>query len=29
MYAYYEALGFKDWEYPDAGVPELKAQHPE
>ncbi|HEY5732015.1 MAG TPA: ammonia-forming cytochrome c nitrite reductase subunit c552 [Anaerolineales bacterium] len=26
---YYEALGFKDWEYPEAGTPMLKAQHPE
>ncbi len=26
---YYNDLGFKDWEYPDAGVPMLKAQHPE
>ena len=29
MYAYYQALSFKDWEYPDAGVAELKAQHPD
>jgi nitrite reductase (cytochrome c-552) len=29
MYAYYQALDFKDWEHPDAGVPELKAQHPD
>ncbi len=27
--AYYEELGFKDWEYPEAGTPMLKAQHPE
>ena len=27
--AYYEASGFKDWEYPDAKTPMLKAQHPE
>lgn len=27
--AYYEELGFKDWEYPDAKTPMLKAQHPE
>jgi len=27
--AYYEESGFKDWEYPDAGTPMLKAQHPE
>jgi len=26
---YYEELGFKDWEYPEAGTPMLKAQHPE
>lgn len=26
---YYEALGFKDWEYPETGTPMLKAQHPE
>jgi nitrite reductase (cytochrome c-552) len=26
---YYNDLGFKDWEYPDAGVPMLKAQHPD
>lgn len=26
---YYEELGFKDWEYPDAKTPMLKAQHPE
>jgi nitrite reductase (cytochrome c-552) len=26
---YYEAEGFKDWEYPDAKTPMLKAQHPE
>ncbi len=29
IYAYYQALGFKDWEHPDSGVPMLKAQHPE
>ena len=29
MYAYYQALEFKDWEHPDAGTPELKAQHPD
>jgi nitrite reductase (cytochrome c-552) len=29
MIAYYEELGFKDWEYPDAKTPMLKAQHPE
>ncbi len=27
--SYYEEIGFKDWEYPDAGTPMLKAQHPE
>jgi nitrite reductase (cytochrome c-552) len=27
--AYYEEVGFKDWEYPEAGTPMLKAQHPE
>ncbi|MFZ5877910.1 MAG: ammonia-forming cytochrome c nitrite reductase subunit c552 [Chloroflexota bacterium] len=27
--SYYEELGFKDWEYPEAGTPTLKAQHPE
>jgi nitrite reductase (cytochrome c-552) len=27
--AYYEEEGFKDWEYPDAKTPMLKAQHPE
>jgi nitrite reductase (cytochrome c-552) len=27
--AYYEEAGFKDWEYPEAGTPMLKAQHPE
>jgi nitrite reductase (cytochrome c-552) len=26
---YYEDLGFKDWDYPEAGTPMLKAQHPE
>ena len=26
---YYEEAGFKDWEYPEAGTPMLKAQHPE
>lgn len=26
---YYEELGFKDWDYPEAGTPMLKAQHPE
>jgi nitrite reductase (cytochrome c-552) len=29
MIAYYEENGFKDWEYPEAGTPMLKAQHPE
>ncbi|MBI3160884.1 MAG: ammonia-forming cytochrome c nitrite reductase subunit c552 [Chloroflexi bacterium] len=29
MIEYYEEYGFKDWEYPDAGTPMLKAQHPE
>ncbi len=27
--AYYEESGFKDWAYPDADTPMLKAQHPE
>lgn len=27
--AYYDQLGFKDWEHPDTGAPMLKAQHPE
>jgi nitrite reductase (cytochrome c-552) len=27
--AYYDANGFKDWEYPDAGTPMIKMQHPE
>ena len=27
--AYYEESGFKDWDYPEAGTPMLKAQHPE
>ncbi len=27
--AYYNEVGFKDWEYPDTGVAMLKAQHPE
>ncbi len=26
---YYQEEGFKDWEYPEAGTPMLKAQHPE
>jgi len=26
---YYDGLDFKDWDYPDAGTPMLKAQHPE
>jgi nitrite reductase (cytochrome c-552) len=26
---YYERIGFKDWEYPEAGTPMLKAQHPD
>ncbi|MEW5867678.1 MAG: ammonia-forming cytochrome c nitrite reductase subunit c552 [Chloroflexota bacterium] len=26
---YYNDLGFKDWEYPEAKTPMLKAQHPE
>jgi len=29
MYEYYEALGFKDWAYPEADTPMLKAQHPD
>jgi len=27
--AYYDELGFKDWSYPGADTPMLKAQHPE
>jgi nitrite reductase (cytochrome c-552) len=27
--SYYEESGFKDWDYPDAKTPMLKAQHPE
>ena len=27
--AYYEEIGFKDWDYPGTGTPMLKAQHPE
>ena len=27
--SYYNEIGFKDWEYPEAGTPMLKAQHPE
>jgi nitrite reductase (cytochrome c-552) len=27
--SYYEESGFKDWEYPEAKTPMLKAQHPE
>ncbi|MBR6965650.1 MAG: ammonia-forming cytochrome c nitrite reductase subunit c552 [Clostridia bacterium] len=27
--AYYDELGFKDWEQPGTGTPMLKAQHPE
>lgn len=29
MYEYYTEVGFKDWEYPEALTPMLKAQHPE
>jgi nitrite reductase (cytochrome c-552) len=29
MIEYYEEAGFKDWDYPEAGTPMLKAQHPE
>ena len=29
MLDYYEEAEFKDWEYPEAGSPMLKAQHPE
>ena len=29
IYAYYEALGFKDWAYPETDSPMLKVQHPE
>lgn len=27
--SYYEEIGFKDWEYPDAGTPMIKVQHPD
>lgn len=27
--AYYDEMGFKDWEHPETGAPMLKAQHPE
>ncbi|HRF48562.1 MAG TPA: ammonia-forming cytochrome c nitrite reductase subunit c552 [Anaerolineales bacterium] len=27
--AYYNEVGFKDWEYPETGIAMLKAQHPE
>jgi nitrite reductase (cytochrome c-552) len=27
--SYYDEYGFKDWDYPEAGTPMLKAQHPE
>lgn len=27
--SYYNEIDFKDWEYPEAGTPMLKAQHPE
>ena len=27
--AYYDEMGFKDWEQPGTGTPMLKAQHPE
>ncbi len=27
--AYYDEYGFKDWDYPDAKTPMLKAQHPD
>lgn len=27
--AYYDELGFRDWEYPETGTQMLKAQHPE
>jgi nitrite reductase (cytochrome c-552) len=26
---YYQEIGFKDWEYPEAGTPMIKMQHPE
>jgi len=29
MWDYYTEIGFKDWEYPDAKTPMLKAQHPD
>jgi nitrite reductase (cytochrome c-552) len=29
MYQYYNEAGYKDWEYPEALTPTLKAQHPE
>jgi nitrite reductase (cytochrome c-552) len=27
--AYYDEIGFRDWEYPDSGINMLKMQHPE
>jgi nitrite reductase (cytochrome c-552) len=27
--AYYQKEGFKDWDYPDAGTPMIKMQHPD
>jgi len=29
IYGYYEALGFKDWAYPETDSPMIKVQHPE
>ena len=29
IYAYYEAVGFRDWVHEETGAPLLKAQHPE
>jgi nitrite reductase (cytochrome c-552) len=29
MMAYYDEVGFKDWQHADTGAPVLKAQHPE
>lgn len=29
IYEYYQTIDFNDWEYPEAGTPTLKMQHPE
>ncbi|MBI4860726.1 MAG: ammonia-forming cytochrome c nitrite reductase subunit c552 [Candidatus Riflebacteria bacterium] len=29
IYAYYQEIGFKDWQHAETGAPTLKAQHPE